>query len=119
MKKCCQKKARVCVSFFLIVSFVLCGIAGAYCPMASSAAASHSSQPASPLTPPDHHRECPEQFSSATEKLNELTAVALPITHFRILDLFTHASSQKFEFTRTTPSSSYPLLFLRFSVLLN
>ncbi|WP_342348175.1 hypothetical protein [uncultured Nitrospira sp.] len=87
--------------------------------MASSAAASHSSQPASPLTPSDHHRECPEQFSNANEQLKELTPVALPVTHFHILDLFPNASTQKFAFARTTPSSSYPLLFLRFSVLLN
>ena len=119
MKTRCQKKARVFVPVLLIVSFVLCGIAGAYCPMSSSAAASHSSQPASPHSPSDHSRECPEQLSSSSEKLNELTAVALPITHFHALDLFTHASSQKFLFARTTPSSSYPLLFLRFSVLLN
>lgn len=87
--------------------------------MAFSAAASHSSQPASPHSPSDHNKACPEQLSNASEKLKELTAVALPVTHFHVLDLFTHTSSQKFLFAHTTPSSSYPLLFLRFSVLLN
>jgi hypothetical protein len=87
--------------------------------MASSAAASHSSQPASPHSPSDHSKACPEQLSNASEQLKELTAVALPVTHFLILDLFTHASTQKILVSRTTPSSSYPLLFLRFSVLLN
>lgn len=115
----CQEKARVCVSIFLIVSFVICGIAGAYCPMASSAAASHASQPTSPHSPLDHTRACPEQLSNASEQLKELTSVALPVAHFHVLDLFTHVSSQKFLFARATPSSSYPLLFLRFSVLLN
>jgi hypothetical protein len=119
MKKRLQNKARVFVPVLVIVSFVLCGVAGAYCPMASSAAASHSSQPASPLTPSDHRSECPEQLSTANEQLKELTPVALPVTHFHFLDLFTNASSQKFLFARTTLSSSYPLLFLRFSVLLN
>jgi hypothetical protein len=119
MKKHCQKKARVFASVLVIVSFVLCGIAGAYCPMSSSAAAGHSSPPASPHSPSDHGSECPEQLSTANEQLKELTPVALPGAHFHGIDLFTNASSQKFLFARTTPSSSYPLLFLRFSVLLN
>jgi hypothetical protein len=119
MKVCSHQKARVLVPLLLIVSFVLCGVAGAYCPMFSSAAASHSSQPGSPHSPSDHSKACPEQLSNANEQLKELTAVALPVTHFHVLDLFTHASSQKFLFARMTPSSSYPLLFLRFSVLLN
>jgi hypothetical protein len=114
-----QKTARVFVPILVIVSFVLCGIAGAYCPMSSSEAAGHSSQPASPHSPSDHSKVCPEQLSTANEQLKELSPVALPVTHFHILDLFTNASTQKFTFARTTPSSSYPLLFLRFSVLLN
>ncbi|HSF09503.1 MAG TPA: hypothetical protein VLA60_08815 [Nitrospirales bacterium] len=119
MNKGFPKKARVVVPVFVIVSLVLCGVAGAYCPMSSSAAASHSSQPASPHSPSDHTKECPEQLSTAKEQLKELTPVALPVTHFHILDLFTNASTQKLLFARTTPSSSYPLLFLHFSVLLN
>ncbi|MCA9421338.1 MAG: hypothetical protein KC592_09975 [Nitrospira sp.] len=119
MKKRFQKKARVFVPVLVIVSFVLCGVAGAYCPMASYATAGHSSQPAPPHSPSDHSKECPEQLSTANEQLKELTPVALPVTHFHILDLFTNASTQKFLFARTTLSSSYPLLFLRFSVLLN
>jgi len=87
--------------------------------MSSSAAASHASQPAAPHSPSDHSRECPKQLSSSSEQLKELTPVALPVTHSHVLDLFTNATSQKSLFTRTTPSSSYPLLFLRFSVLLN
>lgn len=119
MKVRCYKKVRVLLPILLIASFVLCGIAGAYCPMAPSAAASHSSQPASPHSPSDHGRECPEQLSSSSEQLKELTTVALPVPYSHVLDLFTHATSQKFLGSRTTPSSSYPLLFLRFSVLLN
>jgi hypothetical protein len=87
--------------------------------MFSSAAASDSSLPASPHAPSEHSRECPEQLASSSEQFKELTVVALPLTHSRLLDLFTHGSFQKFLFARTTPSSSYPLLFLRFSVLLN
>lgn len=113
------KTAHLLIPIALIISFVLCGVASAYCSMSSSATASHSSQPASSPSPSDHHRECPEQLSNTTEQLKELAAVALPITHFRILDLFTHAFSQKFLVARTTSPSSYPLLFLRFSVLLN
>ncbi|MDT3776678.1 hypothetical protein PJI16_03780 [Nitrospira sp. MA-1] len=113
------KTAYLLVPIALIVSFLLCGVAGAYCPMSSSGTASHSSQPASPLTPSDHHRVCPDQLSSATEQLKVLTVVALPATHIHILDLFTHGSSQNFMFARATHFSSYPLLFLRFSALLN
>lgn len=119
MKLRFQKKVRVLLPILLIASFVICGIAGAYCPMSSSAAAGHSSQPASPHSPSDHSKECPEQLSTANEQLKEFTPVALPVTHFHIPDLFTNAPTQKFLFTRTTLSSSYPLLFLRFSVLLN
>jgi hypothetical protein len=119
MKVRYQEKVRVLVPILLIVSFVICGIAGAYCPMSSSAAANHSSQPASPHAPSDHSRECPDQLNSSSEKLKEVTAVALPVIYSHVLDGFTHAPSQKFLLTRTTPSSSYPLLFLLFSVLLN
>jgi len=119
MRVRCLGKVRVLVPILLIVSFVLCGIAGAYCPMSFSASASHSSQPASPHSPSDHERECPEQLNNSTEQLKELTAVALPVTHSHVLDEFTHAHSQKFLLTGTTPSSSYPLLFLLFSALLN
>ncbi|MEO8326840.1 MAG: hypothetical protein ABI618_13380 [Nitrospirota bacterium] len=87
--------------------------------MAPSAAASHSSQPASPHSASDHAKECPEQLSSSSEQLKELTAVALPVSYSHVFDLFFQTSSQKSLFTLTTPSSSYPLLFLRFSVLLN
>jgi hypothetical protein len=119
MKVRCQEKARVLVPILLIVSFVICGIAGAYCPMSSSAAASHSSQPASPHSPSDHSRKCPEQLNSSTEQLKELTPLVLPVTHSHVLDAFIQPTSQKFLLTRTTPTSSYPLLFLLFSVLLN
>ena len=110
---------RVLVPILLIVSFVICGIAGVYCPMSSSAAANHSSQQASPHSSSDHKRECPEQLNSSTEQLKELTPLVLPVTHSHVLDGFTRYTSQKFLFTGTTPSSSYPLLFLLFSVLLN
>jgi hypothetical protein len=87
--------------------------------MSTSAADSPSSQPASPHSPSDHERECPEQLNNSAEQLKELTAVALPVTHSHVLDLFTQPTSQKLLFTGTTPTSSYPLLFLLFSVLLN
>jgi hypothetical protein len=118
MKVRCQENARV-LPILLIVSFVICGSAGAYCPMSSSAAASHSSQSSSPHVPSNHDKECPDQLNSSSEKLKEVTAFALPVIYYHVLDEFTHAHSQKFLLTRTTPSSSYPLLFLRFSVLLN
>jgi uncharacterized membrane protein len=121
MKVSCYKKARILVPILLIVSFIICGVAGAYCPMSSSAAASHSSHPASPHSPSDHRGKCPEQLSisSFSEQLKESNVVALQVTHFQVFDGFTQATSQKFLFARTTPSSSYPLLFLLFSVLLN
>lgn len=87
--------------------------------MSASAAVNHAPQPATPHSPSDHNRECPEQLSSSSEQFKELTAVALPVTHSQVLDLFTYAPSRKYLFTHPSPSSSYPLLFLRFSVLLN
>lgn len=119
MKVRCPKKVRMFIPILLIVSFVLCGIAGAYCPMSSSAAASDSSQPASPHAPSDHKRDCPEQLNSSNEQVKKLTALVLPVSHSPVRDLFTQATSGNFLFVRTTPSSSYPLLFLLFSVLLN
>ena len=119
MKVRWQGKVRVLVPILLIVSFVICGIAGAYCPMSSSAAASHSSQPASPHAPSDHERECPEPLNSSTEQFKELTPLFLPATHSHVLDAFIQPTSKKFLLTGTTPTSSYPLLFLLFSVLLN
>lgn len=119
MKKRSQKKARVFLPVLLIVTFVLCGVAGAYCPMSFSAAASHSSQSASPHSPSDNHRKCPEQLSNAPEQFKKLTAIALPVIHFHLLDSFTHTTSQKLLLTHITQPSAYPLLFLRFSVLLN
>lgn len=114
-----QKKTRVLLPLLLIASFVICGSASAYCPMSSSAAASHSSQSSSPHVPSNHGKECPDQLNSSSEKLKEVTAFALPVIYSHVLDEFTHAHSQKFLLTGTTPSSSYPLLFLLFSVLLN
>lgn len=119
MKVYLTRKVRVLLPILLIVSFVLCGIAGSYCPMSSFAAASDSPQPASPHAPSDHKRGCPEQLSSSNEQVKKLTALVLPVTHSHVLDLVPNASSEKFLFARTTPSSSYPLLFLRFSALLN
>ncbi|MCA9468390.1 MAG: hypothetical protein KC643_23515 [Nitrospira sp.] len=113
------KKIPTLIPVLLIASFVLCGIAGAYCPMSSSAPVNHTTQPAIPHPPSDHNRECPEQLSSSSEKIKELTPVALPVAQSQVLDLFTQAPSRKYLFTHPSPSSSYPLLFLRFSVLLN
>jgi hypothetical protein len=108
---------------FVIFAFVVCGVGGLYCPMPASATDTHHSQQTS------HHSsssqipgECPEQLTSSAgifENDNASFGV-LYLTSFTWLhDIPNFGVLQFFGNHKTPQSTSYPLLFLLFSVFLN
>ena len=104
---------------FLVFVFLMCGTAGLFCPMPASAIDTHHPHPTSHHSSADPNGECPEQLSNSSKPLNELNLAPCPFTHFHLFDPLPQPSIQPLWLTHAFQSSSYPLLFLRFSVLLN
>jgi hypothetical protein len=107
-------------SLFLILTLLVCGVGSLFCPMSSSAADDKNPQTPFHHTPSLPEGSCPDQITSSSEGSKEFSSAFLINTDFiKALAAFLHAPSQKLVFVHTPPGSSYPLLFLLFSVLLN
>lgn len=109
---------------FLLVTFLVCGSGGLFCPMEGSAAEPHHSESDShqlPSTPIDSSDGCLDQLKSTEEQSRDLTDGTLPMAAFTLLaDIFESTVSHNYLSTSSSPrSSTYPLLFLLFSVFLN
>lgn len=108
---------------FVVFAFVICGVVGMYCPMPASATDTHHSQSTS------HHSsssqttgECPEQLTSSGVSFEKddapvsvLSVAALTWLH----DISNFGPFRYLGNDRTPNSTTYPLLFLLFSVFLN
>jgi hypothetical protein len=107
----------------ILFAFVVCGVDGLYCPMPASATDTHHSQQTS------HHSSssqttgnCPDQLTTSAEifENNDVsvgvvsTAAATWLHDIPSFSLFTFLGNDN-----TPHSTTYPLLFLLFSVLLN
>jgi len=108
---------------FLLLAFLVCGVGGMFCPMAASATDTHHSQQ------PSHHSsssqatgDCPEQLTNSTGSFEnndgpfEVLSVA---ANTWLHDIPNFSVSQFFGNHATPQPSTYPLLFLLFSVFLN
>lgn len=104
---------------FLVLVFWICGTAGLFCPMPASAIDTHHPHPTSHHSSGDPNGGCPEQLSNSSKPLNELDVAPRVFAHFHLFDQMPQPSIQPLWLTHAFQSSSYPLLFLRFSVLLN
>ena len=108
---------------FLIFTFLVCGVGALFCPMPASATDAHHSQPAS------HHSsssqttgEWPDQLTSSAGSFetDDVPCGVLSIATFTWLHDIPNSSVLKFLGNDNTPNSTtYPLLFLLFSVFLN
>lgn len=116
------KQIKVALTSFTLMAFLLCGVSGLFCPMPASATNTPSSQPAS------HHSssqngDCPDQFKNAENESKPLPVALLQVETLENLgswpDLVQSRLFQRFFKARALTPSSYPLLFLRFSALLN
>lgn len=122
MKRRFQSTLRRIVPF-LLLAFLVCGVGGMSCPMPASATDTHHSQQTS------HHSsssqatgDCPEQLISSTGSFenNDGPFEVLSVAAFSWLHNIPDSGDVKFLGNHTTPqSSTYPLLFLLFSVFLN
>jgi hypothetical protein len=107
----------------VIFAFVVCGVGGLFCPMPPSATDTHHSQQTS------HHSsssqtsgECPEQLTSAAGPFenDDVSVKVLSVATVAWLHNIPNSGVLQFFGTHKTPqSTSYPLLFLLFSVFLN
>jgi hypothetical protein len=108
---------------FLLFTFLVCGSGSLFCPMAESEAGTHHSQSNShqvPSTPIHSSGDCPDQFKNAEELSKGLTYGVLPVAELsEFTDIFTSAISHYLSINSAAQSSTYPLLFLLFSVFLN
>jgi len=108
---------------FVLFAFVVCGVGGLYCPMPASAMDTHHSQQTS------HHSsssqtsgECPEQLTSSAGPFenDDVSVEVLSVTTVAWLHDIPKSGVLEFFGNHNPPqSTSYPLLFLLFSVFLN
>jgi len=106
-----------------ILAFVVCGAGGVYCPMPASATDTHHSQPTS------HHSsssqttgDCPDQLltSSGVFEKDDVPVSVLSVAATTWLhDISNFGPFKYLGNDRTSNSTTYPLLFLLFSVFLN
>jgi len=114
-----QPNVTTFIFFLLILAFMVCGVAGTFCPMTAAADQSQGF-PANP-----HHSSsnqqgtCPDQLKSTSEGGKELGADVLVPASYTLLDPLVQIVSQKMTLVSLPPDSSYPLLFLLFSAFLN
>ena len=116
------KKVRFLVPF-LLLTFLVCGSGGLFCPMAESAAGTPHGQAHShqvPSTPFHPSEDCLDQFKSSEEQSRDLPYGVLPVAEGSQFAIIVDTSFSYYLLTRSAPrSSSYPLLFLLFSAILN
>jgi hypothetical protein len=108
---------------FVILAFVVCGGGGLYCPMPASATdTQHSQQTSHHSSSSQTTGDCPDQLTTSAENFENEDASfeVLSVAAFTWLNdipsfgLFTFLGIE-----RTPHSTTYPLLFLLFSVFLN
>ena len=110
------------IALFLLVAFLACGGGGLFCPMATATPLHHSQEHShqSPATPLNSSEDCPDQFKNSEERSRDLTYSVLPHTEItELADLYKSTYSKYFFASSVPQTSSYPLLFLLFSVFLN
>ena len=116
------RQIKFLLTYFLLFTFLVCGVGGLFCAMPVSASDTQPSHPTS------HHSssqdsECPDQFKNSKKESQRFSVVLLQGETLETLgswsDLFQSRNFKKlFKALALTPTS-YPLLFLRFSSLLN
>jgi hypothetical protein len=107
----------------VIFAFVVCGVGALYCPMPASASDTHHAQqtshhPSSSQTTGD----CPDQLATSAEifENDDVSVGVLSVATIAWLHNIPSFSLFKFLGNERTPhSTTYPLLFLLFSVFLN
>ncbi len=113
--------SRASISILIFV-FIICGMAGVFCPMPSTASETEHSQPTS------HHStsnngDCPDQLKSSEEESRPLSFAILHVVELENLgsctDLFKSSLPKIFTKEGWLKPSSYPPPFLLFSSLLN
>ena len=108
---------------FLLLAFLVCGVGGLFCPMPASAADTHHSQTTSHHSSSSHTTgECPEQLTSPAGPVesNDGPFEVLSVAAFTWLHNIPNSGALQFLGKNKTPTSTtYPLLFLLFSVFLN
>lgn len=116
------RKIKFVLTYFSLFTFLVCGVGGLFCPMPASATDAHHSQPA-PHHSSSQNKDCPDQFKSSENEAKRLPFALLQVNNLGNLgswaDVFPSRIFQSFFKTRALTPSSYPLLFLRFSALLN
>ena len=116
------KQIKFLLTYFLLFTFFVCGVGGLFCAMPASASDTQPSQPTS------HHSssqnsECPDEFKNSNEESKRFSVVLLQGDTLETLgswsDLFLSRNFKKLFKAHALTPTSYPLLFLRFSSLLN
>jgi hypothetical protein len=112
-----------CFVSFVLFTFVVCGVGGLYCPMPASATDTHHSQQTSHhSSSPQTTGECPEQLITSAGTFENDDASVGVVSTATVTWLHDIPSFGLFKFLgneRTPNSTTYPLLFLLFSVFLN
>ena len=113
---------KLALTSFVLITFLACGGMGVFCPMPASATDTQHSQPASNHSS-SQNGDCQDQFTNSVEESKPLPGALLQVDTLENLgswaDVFPSRIFQSFFKTRALTPSSYPLLFLRFSALLN
>jgi len=113
-----------CFVSFVLFAFVVCGVGGVYCPMPASATDTHHSQQTSHhSSSPQTSGECPEQLTTSSAGIFENDDAPVGFLSVATVtwlnDISNFGPFRYLGNDRTPNSTSYPLLFLLFSVFLN
>ena len=107
----------------ILFAFVICGVGGVYCPMSAAASdASHSQSTSHHSSPSQSTSECPELLTTSAENFekDDVSISVLAIGTVNGLQDIPGFGLFKFLSQERTPrATTYPLLFLLFSVFLN
>jgi len=108
---------------FLVFTFFVCGVSGLFCPMPNTATdTNHPQQTSHHSSSSSTSGECLDQLTNSAEAFenDDVSFGVLSLTNFTWRhDIPNSGVLQFFGNHKTPQSTSYPLLFLLFSVLLN
>ena len=122
MNRIFRSTMRSCIPS-LIFAFLICGVAGVFCPMPASASDTHHAQPATHHSSSSQtHGECPDQLTNSAGPFenDDISVGVLSVAITAWLHDIPNTSVPAFLINDRVPiSTSYPLLFLLFGVFLN
>lgn len=119
MKFLKPQKPQKYFSLLLILTFLVCSIGGMFCHMPASAGNINHSQIPFHHSSPVPAENCPDEITNSPEIGQKAFSSPMVNRNFHLMTVLFQGISQRLDFPPHPQDSSYPLLFLFYSVFLN